>query len=99
MCRSTLRISTGMEELRDISVQQTARMYCSLRALVEREVLTVNTFSNILFKTRLSASTIFASGESNSTDHVHGTFDQLFPNIHDHLGVSPTCRWRITRSA
>jgi hypothetical protein len=61
MCRSTLRISTAMEELRDISVQQTARMYCSLRALVEREVLTVGpgyTFSNIRFKTRLSASTI-----------------------------------------
>ncbi|MBV9507352.1 MAG: alginate export family protein [Acidobacteriia bacterium] len=46
------------------------------------------TFPNFHFKTRLFQEFDYASGDRNPHDGVHGTFDQLFPNIHDHLGLA-----------
>jgi len=40
------------------------------------------------FKTRVFGGFDFASGDRNPHDGVHGTFDQLYPNIHDHLGLA-----------
>jgi hypothetical protein len=46
------------------------------------------TFTDLRFKTRLFAEYDFASGNREPRDGVHGTFDQLYPNIHDHLGLA-----------
>jgi len=46
------------------------------------------TFRNLRPRTRLFAEFDFASGDSNPKDGQHGTFDQLYPNIHDHLGLA-----------
>jgi Alginate export len=46
------------------------------------------TFPNFRPKTRLFAEYNFASGDSNPTDGRRGTFDQLYPSIHDHLGLA-----------
>ena len=40
------------------------------------------------FKVRFSERFDYASGDRNPHDGVHGTFDQLYPNIHDHLGLA-----------
>jgi hypothetical protein len=42
-------------------------------------------------KPKLSA---FASGDRNPKDGVHGTFDQLYPNIHDHHGLADQIAWQ-----
>lgn len=36
----------------------------------------------------------FASGDRNPKDGVHGTFDQLYPNIHDHHGLVDQVAWQ-----
>jgi hypothetical protein len=46
------------------------------------------TFGSLHFRTRVFGEFDFASGDRNSHDGVHGTFDQLYPNIHDHLGLA-----------
>jgi hypothetical protein len=46
------------------------------------------TFRDLRPKIRLLAEYDFASGDSNPNDGHHGTFDQLYPNIHDHLGLA-----------
>ncbi len=46
------------------------------------------TFKPLNLRTRLFGEFDFASGDGNPHDGVHGTFDQLYPNIHDHLGLA-----------
>lgn len=46
------------------------------------------TFGARGLRTRLFAAFDYASGDRNPHDSVHGTFDQLYPNIHDHLGLA-----------
>jgi hypothetical protein len=52
------------------------------------------TFQNVRCKTRLFGEYDFASGDRKSKDGIHGTFDQLFPNIHDHLGLADQFAWQ-----
>jgi hypothetical protein len=52
------------------------------------------TLQNIRLKTRLFGEYDFASGDRKSNDGIHGTFDQLFPNIHDHLGLADQFAWQ-----
>ena len=40
----------------------------------------------------------FASGDRNPTDGVRGTFDQLYPNIHDHHGLADLIAWQNVKS-
>ncbi len=49
-------------------------------------------------KTRLFAKYDFASGDRNPSDGVHGTFDQLYPNIHDHHGLADQVAWQNLKS-
>jgi hypothetical protein len=46
------------------------------------------TFHPSRFKTRVFGAYDFAYGDQNTRDGVRGTFDQLFPNLHDHLGLA-----------
>jgi len=48
--------------------------------------------------TRLFAKHDFASGDRNPHDGVRGTFDQLFPNIHDHHGLADQVAWQNLKS-
>lgn len=43
---------------------------------------------------RLFAEYSFASGDQNARDGTHGTFDQLYPNIHDHHGLADQVAWQ-----
>lgn len=52
------------------------------------------TFSNWRLTTRLFAEYDFASGDHNPKDGVRGTFDQLSPNVHDHLGLADQFAWQ-----
>ena len=52
------------------------------------------TFQNVRFRTRLFAEYDFATGDRNPRDGTHGTFDQLFPNLHDHLGTADQFGWQ-----
>ncbi len=45
-------------------------------------------------KPRLSFKYDYASGDRNPKDGVHGTFDQLYPNIHDHHGLADQVAWQ-----
>ena len=45
-------------------------------------------------KLRLFAEYDFASGDRRSGDGRRGTFDQLFPNIHDHHGLADQVAWQ-----
>ncbi len=49
-------------------------------------------------KTRVFVKYDFASGDRNPKDGVHGTFDQLYPNIHDHHGLADQIAWQNLRS-
>jgi Alginate export len=40
----------------------------------------------------------FASGDRNPYDGRHGTFDQLYPNIHDHHGLADQVAWQNLKS-
>lgn len=52
------------------------------------------TFNHLPLKTRISAEYDFASGDRNPKDAVHGTFDQISPNVHDHLGLADQFAWQ-----
>ena len=56
--------------------------------------ITGYTFQSARFKPRLFAEYGFASGDRNPKDGVHGTFDQLYPNIHDHHGLADQVAWQ-----
>ncbi|MFZ0934151.1 MAG: alginate export family protein [Bryobacteraceae bacterium] len=47
---------------------------------------------------RVFAKYDFASGEHNPKDGVHETFDQLYPNIHDHHGLADQIAWQNLKS-
>ncbi len=49
-------------------------------------------------KTRTFVKYDFASGDRNPKDGVHGTFDQLYPNIHDHHGLADQIAWQNLKS-
>lgn len=40
----------------------------------------------------------FASGDRNPNDGTHGTFDQLYPNIHGHHGLADQIAWQNLKS-
>ena len=46
------------------------------------------TFTAFGRKTRMFGGFDFASGDRNVADCRHGTFDQISPNLHDHLGLA-----------
>jgi len=52
------------------------------------------TFGSSDLKPRLSLKYDYASGDRNPKDGVHGTFDQLYPNIHDHHGLADQVAWQ-----
>lgn len=52
------------------------------------------TLQNLPLKTRLFAEYDFASGDRDPRDGVHGTFDQISPNVHDHLGLADQFAWQ-----
>ena len=56
------------------------------------------TFESWWLKPRLFIKYDFASGDKNPTDGVHGTFDQLYPNIHDHHGLADMIAWQNLKS-
>jgi hypothetical protein len=49
-------------------------------------------------KTRVFVKYDFASGDRNPKDGVHGTFDQLYQNIHDHHGIADQIAWQNLKS-
>ncbi len=49
---------------------------------------------SLRFRPRLFAEYSFASGDRNGKDGTHGTFDQLYPNIHDHHGIADQVAWQ-----
>lgn len=52
------------------------------------------TFGSWSGRPRLSFKYDYASGDRNPNDGVHGTFDQLYPNIHDHHGLADQVAWQ-----
>ncbi len=46
------------------------------------------TFTAFGRKTRMFGALDFASGDREAADFRHGTFDQISPNLHDHLGLA-----------
>ncbi len=56
------------------------------------------TFRESPLKPRIFVKYDFASGDRNPTDGRHGTFDQLYPNIHDHHGLADQVAWQNLKS-
>jgi hypothetical protein len=52
------------------------------------------TFTRLPYRTRIFAEYDYASGDRHPGDGLHGTFDQLFPNVHDHLGLADQFAWQ-----
>ncbi len=52
------------------------------------------TFGASALQPRLAFKYDYASGDRNPNGGVHGTFDQLFPNIHDHHGLADVIAWQ-----
>jgi hypothetical protein len=52
------------------------------------------TFRSSTLKPRVFAKYDFASGDRNPNDGVRGTFDQIYPNIHDHHGLADQVAWQ-----
>ncbi len=48
---------------------------------------------------RLTGEYNFASGDSNPTDNVRGTFDQLYPTPHDKYGLADQIGWKNVHHA
>jgi len=51
------------------------------------------TFDRLPYRTRLFAEYDYASGDRNPHDGVRNTFDPLYPNVHDHLGLADQFAW------
>jgi hypothetical protein len=51
-------------------------------------------FDSLPLRPRIVAGYAFASGDRNPQDGTHGTFDQLYPNIHDHHGLADQVAWQ-----
>ena len=56
--------------------------------------ITGYTWASWRWKPRLSFKYDYASGDRNPNSNVHGTFDQLYPNIHDHHGLADQVAWQ-----
>jgi hypothetical protein len=56
------------------------------------------TFAPSNLKTRVFGKFDFASGDRNPRDGLRGTFDQLYPNIHDHHGLADQVAWQNLKS-
>lgn len=52
------------------------------------------TFQPLRLRPRLFAEYGYASGDRNPKDGIHGTFDQMYPNIHDHHGLADQVAWQ-----
>jgi Alginate export len=52
------------------------------------------TFSSLRGVPRIFGSYDFASGDKNPTDGVHNTFDLMYPNAHDRLGIADQFGWQ-----
>jgi hypothetical protein len=56
------------------------------------------TFEDVRLKPRVFVKYDFASGDRDPKDGVRGTFDQLYPNIHDHHGLADVVSWQNLKS-
>jgi hypothetical protein len=52
------------------------------------------TFAKLRYRTRVFAEYDYASGDRTPGDGTRGTFDQLYPNVHDHLGLADQFAWQ-----
>jgi len=52
------------------------------------------TLASVPLRPRLFLEYDFASGDPNPKDGRHGTFDQLYPNIHSHHGLADQVGWQ-----
>jgi hypothetical protein len=52
------------------------------------------TFNHFRYRTRVFGEYDYASGDRHPGDGIHGTFDPLFPNVHDHLGLADQFAWQ-----
>jgi hypothetical protein len=51
-------------------------------------------FSAVKWRPRLFGQYDFASGDKNSKDGVHGTFDTMYPTAHDRFGITDQFGWQ-----
>jgi len=51
-------------------------------------------FASIGWKPRLFAGYDYSSGDKNSKDGTHGTFDTMYPTAHDRFGISDQFGWQ-----
>ena len=51
-------------------------------------------FVQLLWKPRVFSQYDYASGDKNSKDGVHGTFDTMYPTAHDRFGISDQFGWQ-----
>lgn len=51
-------------------------------------------FDILPFRPRIFAQYDYASGDKNPTDGVHGTFDTMFPTVHDRFGIADQFSWQ-----
>lgn len=56
------------------------------------------TFPELRLEPRIFVKYDFASGDANPTDGRRETFDQLYPNIHDHHGLADQIAWQNLKS-
>jgi hypothetical protein len=56
-----------------------------------------HTFDSLPLRPRLFSEYGFASGDRNPDDGLRGTFDQLYPNVHDHHGLADAVGWQNLR--
>jgi hypothetical protein len=52
------------------------------------------TLEPVRLRPRLFSEYSFASGDENPKDGRHATFDQLYPNLHDHHGLADQVAWQ-----
>ena len=55
-------------------------------------------FDNLYFHPRIFGQYDYASGDKNSGDGIHGTFDTMYPTAHDRFGVADLFGWQNIRS-
>ena len=55
-------------------------------------------FDNIFFHPRIFSQYDYASGDRNSGDGIHGTFDTMYPTAHDRFGVADLFGWQNIKS-
>jgi len=51
-------------------------------------------FTPMFWKPRVFTQYDYASGDKNSHDEVHGTFDTMYPTAHDRFGISDQFGWQ-----